>query len=74
MNIAWAFVALILFFLVVINGLYLATLTKDPVKTPKKAFAITTMILGLVATLFSIFEASQSASGSVAAQYGYYGH
>ena len=73
MNIAWAFVALILFFLIVINGLYLATMKDVPVKTPKKAFAIATMFLGLITTLFAIFEASQQASGSVASQYGYYG-
>jgi hypothetical protein len=68
MNFAWGFTAFVLFFLLVINAIYINTLKDKSYKTPAKGFAIFTMIIGLFALLFSVYEASQTGA-STAAKY-----
>lgn len=70
MNFAWAITALVLFFLLVINAIYINTLKDKSYKTPAKGFAIFTMIIGLFTFMFSLYEASQSSSaGSYSGRY-----
>ena len=70
MNFSWTITALVLFFLLVINALYVNTMKNKPYKSPAKGFAIFTMITGLLTFMFAVYEASQSsATSSYAGRY-----
>jgi len=61
MNLAWAITALALLFFLVTNAIYINTVKDKPYKTPTKAFAIFSMIFGILIFMFAVYETTQTA-------------